>query len=131
MTNHFEVLGLAPGARQEEVVAAFDELLADRRARRRRTGDLHAALAILSDPTLRKAHELALLGDAAGDKLVGAKNAAVEAIQEIDLRELASQTREVALKVTVIGSGALASAAELTARGSRAVQRAASHRLTK
>ncbi|MDZ4180086.1 MAG: hypothetical protein U1E29_12780 [Coriobacteriia bacterium] len=131
MTNHFEVLGLAPGAKQEEVSTAFEELLANRRARRQKTGDLHAAIAVLSDPTLRRAHEIALFGDAAGDKLVVVKNAAVEVIQEIDIRELLAQVREVALKVTVVGSGAVAKVAESQARGSRALQRAAARRLAR
>ncbi len=131
MTNHFEVLGLTPGAKQEEVSAAFEKLLADRRARRRKTGDLHAALAVLSDPTLRRAHEIALFGESASEKLVGAGTAAVEAIQEIDVRELLAQSREVALKVTVVGCGAVAKVAEFTAKTSRSVQVVASRQLEK
>lgn len=131
MVSHFEVLGLTPGAKQEEVSTAFEELLAVRRTRRRKTGDLYAAFAVLSDPTLRKAHELALFGDAAGDKLAIARNAAVEVIQEIDIRELLTQTREVVLKATVVGSGAVAKMAEFAARASRGVQAVASRRLAK
>lgn len=131
MVDHFKVLGLTPLARKEEVSAAFEELLADRRARRRKTGDLYASLAVLSDPTLRRAHEIALFGESAGDKLAVVGNAAVEVIQEIDIRELLAQTREVALKVTVVGSGAVARVAEFTAKASRGVQAVASRQLEK
>ncbi|KAF0209034.1 MAG: hypothetical protein FD171_675 [Actinobacteria bacterium] len=133
MTNHFAVLGLAPGAKQEEVAAAFEKLLADRRGRK--TGDLHAALAVLSDSTLRRAHEIALFGESAGDKLSKTRDVAIDfakdAIPDIDVREVLAQMREVGLKMTVIGSGAVAKAADLTSTVSRAIQVAASKRLRK
>lgn len=129
MTDHYKVLCVDPGAKQEEVQIAFDELLAARRARRQKVGDVYAAMAVVGDPTLRKAYDLARFGEAAGDKLVGVRTAAVEVIQEIDIRELLAQTREVALKVTVVGSGAVAKAAEFTAKASRGVQLVASRRL--
>lgn len=135
MEDQYRVLGIEPGAHQDEVQVAFDELLAARKARRGKTSDLHVAYAVLSDPTLRRAYDFSRIGITTGDKLSKTKDAAVEfakdAISDIDVREVLAQMREVGLKMTVIGSGAIAKAADLTATVSRAVQVAASKRLQK
>lgn len=133
MVDHYVVLGVSPQAKQEEVQAAFDELLVVRKARRQKTSDLHAAMAVLGEPTLRRAYDLARIGQSTKGKLVHAtvvtSEFARDNIPEIDIRELLSQTREVALKLTVVGSGTLARVAEFTAKTSRTVQLVASRRL--
>ena len=133
MEDQYQVLGLEQGARQEEVQAAFDELLAARKARRGKTSDLHVACAVLSDPVLRRAHDLARMGISAGGKLSKTKDAALgfaaDAIPDIDVAEVVAQIRELGLKLTVVGCGALAKGADVTARASRAVQSAARRRL--
>lgn len=135
MTDYYSLLSVDPGAKQEEMQAAFDELLATRRARRQKTSDLHAAFAVIGEPTMRRAYDMARFGTATSERLVHAKAVTIDfakdAIPEIDIREVLSQTKEVALKVTVLGSGAIAKAAEVTATVSRAVQLAASKQLTR
>ena len=133
MTDHYNVLKLDRGASQSEVQSAFDELLAARRARRQKTSDLHAAMAVLGDPAVRRGYDLSLLREAAGERIVHAGAVTIEfakdAVPDIDVREVLAQTKEVALKMTVLGSGAIAKAAEFTASASRAVQVAASRQL--
>jgi len=135
MVDHYQVLGLEPGANAEGVQKAFDELLVSRRARRQKTSDVHIAYAILSDANLRRAYDLARFGVAAAEKLSGTKDAAIDfakdAIPDIDIREVFAQMGEVALKVTVVGSGAVAKTAEVAAAASRSIQVAASKRLVK
>jgi len=135
MTDHYEVLGVEQNARQEEIQVAFDELLASRRSRRQKTSDLHAAIAIIGDPTMRKAYDLSRFGIATSDRLVHAKAVTIgfakDAIPDVDVREVAAQAREVLLKVTVLGSGAIAKVADVTGSLSRAIQVAASKQLEK
>jgi len=133
MTDHYGVLGLEPGAKQDEIETAFKEQLEVRRASHRGTSDLHAAFAVVGDRALRKTYDATRFGIATTDRLVHAKavtlDFARDSIPEIDVQELCSQAKEVVLKVTVLGSGALAKAAETAASVSRAVQVAASRRL--
>lgn len=133
MTDFYGTLGLEPGARHEEIKAAFEEMLEARRSRRQRTSDLHAAFAVVGDPTLRKAYDLARFGVETSERITEAKMAAVgfaqDVVADIDIRELAQQAREVVLKSIVLTSGVTARAAELMARVSRTVQVAASRQL--
>lgn len=130
--NYYETLGIEPGAKQDQIQAAFDEQLAVRKARRGRTSDLHAAFAVLADPTLRKAYDLARLGSAAGEKLVGAKDGVARvashlgaAVSEIDIQEVAHDAWRTTLKAVVVTSVVTEKVAEATARVSRKVRVAA------
>jgi len=133
--DYYGNLGVTANATSEEIEGAFQELVASRRASHRGTSDLSAAFAVIGNPTMRKTHDLARFGIVTSERLVHAKATTVDfarnAIPEIDVKELVSQTREVALKLTVLGTGAITRAAELTATVSRAVQVAASRQLEK
>jgi DnaJ-class molecular chaperone len=133
MTDHYQVLGVEQGARQEEIAAAYQDLLAARRAKRQKTSDVVAAFAIVGDPTMRKAYDLAKFGVATSERIVEAKVTAVgfarDVVAEIDVQDLAHQAGQVVLKTLVLTSGATARVAEVTAHVSRAVQVAASRRL--
>lgn len=135
MTDYFEVLGIKAGATEVEVREAFDELLAKRRARKQRTGDLYAALEVLTNPTLRTAFELSKLGLAVATGVASGANAASEAaaeiMSEIDVREVARQARLVALKSAYVASGAVARSADFTAKQARSIQAVALRRLDK
>lgn len=129
MTDPYQVLGVDPRARQEEVEAAFEEALAARRASRKGASDLHAAFAVVGDPSLRKAHDLVQMGRLTNERLSAAKDAAVDALPEIDWAEVRREATQTALKVTVMLSGAAARAADATARVSRRVQIKAAKRI--
>jgi DnaJ-class molecular chaperone len=133
MTDHYAVLGVDRVSSQEDVAAAFERLLAARKAHRQKTSDLHVAYAILADAGLRRAYDLACFGAAASDRIVEARTSIVgyaqDVVADIDVQDLARQAGQVALKALVLTSGATARAAELTARVSRAVQVAASRGL--
>lgn len=135
MTDHYEQLGVLSGAKTEEIEAAFQQLLVTRRAKRQRTSDLHVAHAVLSDRSLRRAYDLARFGIATSDRFIHTKAVTVkfakDHIPDIDVLELMAQAREVALKAAILGSGAVARTAEMTSTVSRAVQLAASRRLSK
>lgn len=135
MTDHYLTLGVEPGAKQEEVQAAFDAVLATRRARRQGTSDLHAAFAVLGDPTLRRAYDLARVSGAAGDKLVLARTATIEfakdAISEVDLHEVRRHLWQSALRATVLLTGVTAKASELAGLASRRIQQEAAKKITR
>ena len=134
VTDHYQVLGVEPGAGQEEVQAAFDEALAARRARRQKTSDVHVAYAVLGDPALRRAYDLARVGEAASGKLVHAKAVTIEfakeAIPEVDLNEVRRHTWQSVLRATVFVTGVTAKASEVTGALSRQVQQEAAKRIT-
>jgi curved DNA-binding protein CbpA len=134
MTNHYSVLGLEVGATREQVDAAFDEVLAARRAKRQKTSDVHVAHAVLSDDGFRGTYDLALRGAAAGERLSGAKDAVVEAvvdaIPDIQWSEVRKNAVQAALQTTVLVAGFTARASDLTASVSRRVQSAAARKLS-
>jgi DnaJ-class molecular chaperone len=130
--TYYETLGIETGAKQGEVRAAFDEQLAARKARRGRTSDLHAAFAVLSDPTLRKAYDLARLGSAASEKLVSAKEGAVrvathlgDSVSEIDVQEVVQDVWRTTLKAVVVTSVVTEKVGEAAAQVSRRMRAAA------
>lgn len=125
----YEVLGVDSRARQEEVEAAFQEAVAARRVSRKSTSDLHAAYAVLGDPTLRRAHDIVQLGHATNEKLTVAKDAVVEALPDVDWAEVRQNAWQVGLKATVLVSGFTARAADAAARVSRRVQTEAAKRI--
>lgn len=133
MTDHYSVLGVERGSSQEDVAAAFERLLADRKARRQKTSDLHVAYAILSDATLRRAYDLARFGAATSDRIVETKDLATGFVRgvvaDVDIQDLARRTRQNALRAIEIASGATARAAETTSRVSRVIQSVAARRL--
>jgi curved DNA-binding protein CbpA len=134
MTNHYEVLGLkVGGATSEQVDAAFDEVLAARRAKRQKTSDVHVAHAVLSDDGLRRTYDLALRGAIAGDRLTGAKDAAIEivrdAIPEIDFNDVRRHAWQSLLRTTVLIAGATAKVSDMTGVASRQLQREAAKRI--
>jgi len=135
MIDQYSVLKLDRGAKPEEVQRAFDELLAARRAKRQRTSDLHAAIAVLGDPTLRKAHDLALLGEATNDKLVHAKAVTIEFAREkmpdVDLKEVSRHAWQTLLRTTVLVTGLTARVSEVTGVVSRQIQQVAAKRITR
>lgn len=134
MTNHYEVLGLKVGATSEQVDAAFEQVLADRRTKRQKTSDVHVAHSILSDDGLRRTYDLALRGAAAGQRLSGAKDAVVEAvvdaIPDIQWSEVRKNAVQAALQATVIVAGFTARASEMTGSLSKRVQMAAAKKLS-
>lgn len=132
--DYYEVLGIKKDARTEEVASAFESLLSARRARRQKTSDLHAAIAVLSDPVLRAAYDRILNGGSSW--VTGPKNIAGEAallvrdaVSEVDLEEVIDQTWELTLKAVVVVSRTVAKGSDLTGSLSRRLQRAASDRL--
>ncbi|NTU70461.1 MAG: hypothetical protein HGB10_01350 [Coriobacteriia bacterium] len=133
MTDHFKTLGLEPGAKRVEIEAAFEEQLAARKARRRRTSDLHAAFAVLSDPTLRRAYELARFGEAASIRVADAKAVTIgrarEVVAQVDVQEIVHDARRLGLKSLVFVSRCTARVADVTADVSRSIQVAASRAL--
>jgi curved DNA-binding protein CbpA len=133
MTDHYEVLGVERTASDLEIQAAFDERLTAAKAKRRRTSDLHAAIAVLGDPTLRKAFDLARLGEAAGSKLVHAKAVTLEFAREnvpdVDLREVRRHGWQTVLRGTVVATGVTARVADFAGSVSRSIQREASKRI--
>jgi len=134
MANHFEVLGIEPTAKQEEIIAAFDELLAARRAKRQKTSDLQQAIAVVGDPVLRKAYTAMLVTGSAGDKLVHAKAVTIEfakeAMPEVDLNEVRRHAWQTLLRTTVLVTGMTAKASEVTSAVSRQIQQEAAKRIT-
>lgn len=129
MTDPYQVLGVDPRAHQEEVEAAFEKAVAVRRASRKSASDVHAAFAVIGDPTLRKAHDLVQLGRVTNEKLSAAKGAAIEALPEINWADVRREARQTALKATVLVSGVAARVADATARVSRRVQVEAAKRI--
>lgn len=135
MTDHYKVLGVEPGARQEEIQAAFEGLLSSRKASRRSTSDLHVAHAVLADVGLRRAYDLLRLGQTAGEKLAEAKDSTIEiardAIPDIEWAEVRRNAWQTALKATVLVTGATAKAADVTGAVSRRLQARAAKQLVR
>lgn len=136
MQDHYEALGVDPKSTTEVIEAAFAEALAARRARRAKTSDLHVALAVLTDPPLRRAYDAARLGVAATDKMVLVKDKAIEVagqvrelVPEVDAKELASEAWHLTLRSTVFASGLSAKVADAAGAASRRVQVAAAQAL--
>lgn len=131
--DHYRTLGVDHDASADEIEAAYESVLASRKARRQKNGDVHQAIAVLGDPTLRRAYDLKRHGAAVSDRLVSVKDAAMgtvaDVVAEVDVAELARQARDVGLKSVVLISGVSARAAELTMIMSRKVQVAASRQL--
>lgn len=134
--SHYAVIGVEPGAGQEAVEAAFQELLVVRRSRRSKTSDLHAAHAVLSDANLRRAYDLALFGTATAEKLTRAKDATVdmvdhvrESMSEVDLQAVAHDAWQTTLKAVVLVSGVAAKFADVTGTMSRKLQGEAAKRI--
>lgn len=125
----YEVLGVDSRAHQEEVEAAFNEAVEARRASRRSVADLHAAFAVIGDPTLRRTYDVVQLGHAANERLAVAKDAVTEALPDVDWAEVRQQAVQVGLKTTVLITGLTARAADATARVSRRVQVEAAKRI--
>lgn len=136
MSDYYEILGIEKDAQTEEIPAAFEALLTSRRAKRQRTSDLHAALAVLADPILRTAYDAVLAGKTSAG-VGGPKGAVGEAallvrdvISEIDVEEVARQAWQLTLKTVVVVSGTTAKAADVTGTFARTVQVAAAKRLS-
>lgn len=114
--------------------AAFDQVIAARRAKRQKTSDVHVAHAVLSDEGLRRTYDLALRGVAAGERIVGAKDAVVEvvseAIPDVDWAEVRRSTIKATLQTTVLVAGLAAKASDVTGSVSRRIQSAAAKRLS-
>lgn len=130
MTDPYLVLGVDPRARQEEVHAAFEEVLAARKARRSKTSDVHAAYAVLGDASLRRTYDLTRLGRATSERLSDAKEAALEVLPDVNWGEVGRGAVQVGLKSTVLVSGAMAKVADIVGSLSRRVQVEAAKRIT-
>lgn len=122
MTDHYEVLGVKPNAKADEIEAAFESVRAARRAKRQKVSDVHIAHAVLSDEALRRAYDAARLGFAAKGAVVEVATRVKDAVPEIDVREVASEGLQVALKATVLVTGLTAKAADVTASAARKAQ---------
>ena len=131
MTNHYEVLGLKVGATSEQVNAAFDEVLSARQTKRQKTSDVHVAHAVLTDESLRRTYDLTLRGTLAGERLVEAKDNAIEMAKDAipDWTEVRENVVQVTLQTTVLVSGFAAKMSDATGALSRRVQSAAANRL--
>jgi len=136
MTDFYHVLSVEPNAKQDEIRKAFDELLAVRRRRRVSSADLHAAWAVLGDPALRRAFDLARLGEATGARLVRTKESAavvagqmVEMVPDIDVREFSRYAWQATLRGVVLTSGLTANVAEITSNLARRLQSEAMKRI--
>jgi len=129
MTDHYKSLGLEPGAKQDEIQAAFEKELASRKARRQRTSDLHAAHAVLADPALRRAYDAVRIGHEAGARLVQAKDSAIDFAKDVapdvDWAEVGRSAWQTGLKATVLVAGVTAKLSDGTGRVSRRLQAAA------
>lgn len=125
----FEVLGVDRHANKEELEAAYETALADRQRRRRSSADVRAAYAVLSDPSLRRAHELALLGREAGRRIGAAREAVEDRLPDVDWAEVRHESWQTALKATVLASGVTARMADATGSIARRVQLAAARRI--
>jgi len=127
--DHYAALGVEPGATVQEIETAYEEQLELRRAKRKKNGDLHQAIAVLGDPMLRRTYDLKRTGTALSLRLSDTKDAAADVIADIDVVEVARQTRQTALKGIVLVSGVTAKVGDMTALVSRKVQVAAARRL--
>lgn len=127
--DYYSVLGVDRHARQEDIAAAFDEMIATRRARRRANGDVHAAFSVLSQPALRAAYDAVLFGRSASERLSDARDAAIEVLPEVNWVELGRSARQTALKAAFLVSGVTAKTADIAGALSRKIQVAAARRL--
>lgn len=128
--SYFEVLGVGRQASQSEVDAAYEAIVYARKRQRRSTADVVAAHSVLSDPVLRRAHELSIFGHEAGEKLEAAVEAVQDRLPDIDWAEVRREAWQTTLKTTVLVSGATAKAADLTAGACRRLQSEAAKRLS-
>ncbi|MDA3936337.1 MAG: hypothetical protein PF636_05660, partial [Actinomycetota bacterium] len=114
--------------------AAFETLLEERRSRRRKQSDLHAAYAVLSDSTLRRTYDLSQMGRATSERLAEVKESAIEiakdAIPEIQWSEVRKNAVQTVLQATVLVSGLTAKASDVAGSVSRRVQSAAVSKLS-
>lgn len=133
--NHYSVLSVSPSATKEEVKAAFEEVLAARRAKRASTFDVHAAYAVLGDPMLRRAYDMARLGRATSERVsqttAQAAELAKDVLPEVNWAEVRQNAWVTGLKATVLISGATARAADITGAVSRRLQLVAARRLAR
>lgn len=133
MTDHYSVLSLSPDSSREEVTAAFEEVLAARKAKRARTSDVHAAYAVLGEPALRHVYDMARFGRATSEKVTQTKEQAIElakeALPDIDWAEVRQNAWQTTLKATVLLAGATARAADFTGVASRRLQAEAARRI--
>lgn len=134
MANHFDVLGISPTAKQEEIQVAFDQLLATRRAKRQKTSDLYQAISVVGDPVLRKAYTAVLLTESAGDKIVRARRVTLEFAREntpdVDLKEVSRHAWQTFLRTAVLVTRVTARVSEVTGSVSRQLQHEAAKRIT-
>jgi DnaJ-class molecular chaperone len=127
--SYYDVLNVGERATTEEIAAAFDQRLAERRARRTRTGDLYAAVEVLTTPALRRAYDLTRKGAAAGERLSEARDAVIEAIPDVDWTEVRQNAAQATLQATVLVAGLTARVSDAVGSASRRVQVAAARRL--
>lgn len=128
--SYYDVLNVGERATREEIAAAFEARLAERRARHTRTGDLFAAVEVLTTPALRRAYDLSLKGAAAGERLSEARDAVIEAIPEVDWVQVRKNAIQTALQTTVLVAGFTARASDVAGSVSRRVQSAAARKLS-
>lgn len=127
--NHYEVLGVEPGAKAEEIEAAFERQVAARKEKRQRTADVYAAYAVLSEPALKAMYDMTRLSRATNERLAVAKDVVTDALPDVDWSEVRQQAWQTSLKVAVLVSGLTAKAADTAGQVSRRVQRAAASRI--
>lgn len=127
--SYYDVLNVGERATREEIAAAFDERLAERRKRRKQSGDLYAALEVLTTPALRRAYDLSRKGAAAGERLTQARDAVIEAIPDVDWAEVRQNAMQATLQATVLVAGLTARVSDAAGSASRRVQIAAARRL--
>lgn len=131
--DHYAVLGVEPSARQEAVAAAFEAVLATRKARRAKTSDVHAAYAIIGDVHLRRAYDLARFGRATSERLECAKGAAIEivrdAMPDVTWSEVRQDAWRATLRATVLVAGTSAKVSDFTGTFARRLQVLAARKL--
>jgi hypothetical protein len=126
----YAVLGAGARARHEEVEAAFEDVLAARKARRSKTSDVRAAFAVLGDVNLRRTYDLTRLGRVASERLCEVAASSIEVLPDANWSEVANSAVQVGLKSTVLISGATAKVADVVGTLSRRVQVMAAKRIT-
>jgi len=131
MTDHYQTLGVDRKAEQHEIATAAEELLAVRKAKRQRTADVHAALAVLGDPSMRKAYDLVVTGKIVGEKAGVVIEQVRDAVPDVDLRQLSCEAKQLSLKVIVLLSRMAGRTAESVCSISRWTETAACAALKK
>lgn len=115
MTDYYEVLQVSRSADQAEISSAFESVLAERRSRRQKASDVHAAFAVIGDTKLRRAYDLIQFGTSATYRLE-------ELVPDIDFEEVAREVRTASLKAVVLMSGLTAKASDVVGVVARKVQ---------